>query len=328
MATAPVEVAAAEIALSESRIVLGSPGDRHPPGAGAGAGEPDDPGRDPVAARPTPPSSGWVRPGSSAGSRPGGRRSSAIGFGQERRVAVLVHREPSTLVVTPRPTAGAIQLPVRAAPPGHRRRRGGRIRPRSPRRGSRGRSGDTAIIAYDPAKGELTGRALGTTTLTARAPRLRPGRVDGPGDSRHPRPGPPTGGDRPGRARLAPRQPARRGRRAARPASDLEWSSEPRRRSAGLAGRHHRRTPPRPGGRHGRGAVGKERDRRSVRGGGPVSGVQPRRRVRHLPDPKRRSRYHEAGPRRFASTTSSRPCPPTAPGSSSAPIAAEATTST
>ncbi len=91
----------------------------------------------------------------------------AFGFGQEGRVTVLVHREPSALVVSPRPSAGAIQLPVRTA------RRVTAVAEAAdstpiPEARVSWEVGDTAVIAYDAAKGELTGRALGTTTLTSR----------------------------------------------------------------------------------------------------------------------------------------------------------------
>jgi WD40-like Beta Propeller Repeat len=80
---------------------------------------------------------------------------------------VLVHREPSTLVVSPRPATGAIQLPVRAVRSVTAVAEAADSTPIPEARVS-WEVGDTAIIAYDVAKGELTGRAIGTTTLTAR----------------------------------------------------------------------------------------------------------------------------------------------------------------
>ena len=166
MATAAVEVAAAEIALARSRLVLGP-------------GETDT-------LRILVPSQGnrelrggiqWqtgdtgvvrVGPTGIVNARiPGRAEVVATGFGQERRAAVQVHREARTLVVTPRPAAGAIQLPVRAV------RRVSVVAEAAdsspiPEARVAWEVGDTAVIAYDRAAGELTGRALGTTTLTAR----------------------------------------------------------------------------------------------------------------------------------------------------------------
>jgi uncharacterized protein YjdB len=167
MATAAVEVAAAEIALSETRIVLGPqeidtllvivPGQRERLVRGGVRWHTSDSAV--VTVGPT----GIVR-----GIAPGRAEIAAIGFGQERRAAVLIHREPSTLVVTPRPNAGAIQLPVRAS------RRVAVVAEAAdstpiPEARIMWVTGDTSVISYDPAKGEVTGRALGTTTITARA---------------------------------------------------------------------------------------------------------------------------------------------------------------
>jgi hypothetical protein len=166
MATASVEVAAAEIALTKGRSILG-PGENDTlrvlvPGQGnrelrAGIRwQTSDTG----VAR--------VGPTGIVSARaPGRAEVVASGFGQERRAAVLVHREPRSLVVTPRPAAGAIQLPVRAV------RRVGVVAEAAdstpiPEARIHWEVGDTAVVAYDPAKGELLGRALGSTTLTAR----------------------------------------------------------------------------------------------------------------------------------------------------------------
>jgi hypothetical protein len=166
MATAPVEVAAAEIALSDTRILLGPqeidtirvlvPGQGGRPVRGGIQWQTSD--------------SSVVRVGPTglvSGVAPGRAEIAAVGFGQERRVAVLIHRELSTLVVTPRPNAGAIQLPLRAS------RRVTVIAEAAdstpiPEARVIWVTGDTSLISYDPAKGEVAGRALGTTTLTAR----------------------------------------------------------------------------------------------------------------------------------------------------------------
>jgi uncharacterized protein YjdB len=166
MATAALEVAAAEIALAESRLVLGPgetdtlrvlvPGQSNRELRGGIRWQTSD--------------TGVVRVGPTGivnARVPGRAEVVATGFGQERRVAVFVHREPSTLVVTPRPAAGAIQLPVRGV------RRVTVVAEAAdsapiPEACASWQVGDTAVISYDPAKGELVGRRLGSTTLTAR----------------------------------------------------------------------------------------------------------------------------------------------------------------
>lgn len=166
MATAPVEVAVAELALSRERLVLGpqesdtlrvlipAQGSREIRGGIQWQSS------DTAVARVSP--AGVVH-----ALAPGRAEIVAVGFGQTRTAALLVHREASTLVVTPRPTAGVLQLPV-----------GGMRRITAvaeaadstpiPEAGVSWQVNDTTIAAYDAAKGELKGRALGVTTLTAR----------------------------------------------------------------------------------------------------------------------------------------------------------------
>jgi hypothetical protein len=166
MATASVEVAAAEIALAEPRLILG-PGDTDTirvlvPGQGSreirGGIQWQTSDTGVVRVGPT---------GIVSARVPGRAEVVAVGFGQERRASVLVHREPRSLVITPRPTAGAIQVPVRAA------RRVGVVAEADdstpiPEARIAWEVGDTGVVTYDREKGELQGRGLGTTTLTAR----------------------------------------------------------------------------------------------------------------------------------------------------------------
>ena len=165
-ATTAVEVAAAEIALVESRVVLG-PGETDTlrvlvPGQGnrelrAGLQWQTSDTRVLL-----------VGPTGIVSARvPGRAEVVATGFGQERRASVLVHREPRTLVVTPRPTAGTIQLPARAVRKVTVVAEAADSTP-IPEARSQWEVGDTTVIAYDTTKGELLGRGLGTTTLTAR----------------------------------------------------------------------------------------------------------------------------------------------------------------
>ncbi|HEU4954201.1 MAG TPA: LpqB family beta-propeller domain-containing protein, partial [Gemmatimonadales bacterium] len=164
-AATAVEVAAAEIAMAESRLTLG-PGETDTlrilvPGQG---------NRELRAGLQWQTSdTGVVRVGPTgivSARVPGRAEVVATGFGQERRVSVLVHREPRTLVVTPPPAAGAIQLPVRAVRKVTAVVEAADSTP-IPEARREWEVGDTAVIAYDTTKGELIGRSLGTTTLTA-----------------------------------------------------------------------------------------------------------------------------------------------------------------
>ena len=165
-ATTAVEVAAAEIALAETRLTLAPgetdtlrvlvPGQGNRELRGGLRWQTSDTGV--VRVGPTGVVSARV---------PGRAEVVATGFGQERRASVLVHREPRTLVVTPRPAAGAIQLPIRAVRKVTAVAEADDSTP-IPEARRQWEVGDTALIAYDTSRGELLGRALGTTTLTAR----------------------------------------------------------------------------------------------------------------------------------------------------------------
>ena len=165
-ATTAVEVAAAEIALAETRLTLGPgetdtlrvlvPGQGNRELRGGLRWQTSDTGV--VRVGPT---------GIVSARVPGRAEVAATGFGQERRASVLVHREPRTLVVTPRPAAGAIQLPVRAVRKVTVVAEADDSTP-IPEARRQWDVGDTTLIAYDTTKGEVLGRALGTTTLTVR----------------------------------------------------------------------------------------------------------------------------------------------------------------
>lgn len=99
------------------------------------------------------------------GRTPGTTEILAAGFGQERRIPVIVHKAPAALVVTPKQSAG-VQLPrtgVRKfsviaeaadSTPIHEVVASWSLQ-------------DTAIATFDPATGTLAARAVGTTKLTA-----------------------------------------------------------------------------------------------------------------------------------------------------------------
>jgi hypothetical protein len=166
VATAAVEVAAAEIALSTGSLVLGPgeidtllavvPGQGNREVRGGVRWQSSDTAV--VRVGPT---------GIASAVAPGRAEIVASWFGQARRAAVLVHREPRTLVVSPRPGSGPIQLPVRAVRRVAVTAEAADSTP-IPEARTSWEIGDTAVIAYDPARGELTGRRIGSTTLTAR----------------------------------------------------------------------------------------------------------------------------------------------------------------
>jgi len=166
MATAQVEVARAALALSKIRVVLGPQESDTLRVLVPGQGNREIRGG--IQWRASDTAVVRVGPTGIVSGRAAGRAEIlAVGYGQEGRVAVLVHREPSTLVVTPRPSAGAIRLPVRSV------RRVTAVAEAAdstpiPEARVSWQVADTAIITYDVAKGELTGRAPGTTTLTSR----------------------------------------------------------------------------------------------------------------------------------------------------------------
>jgi hypothetical protein len=165
-ATAQVEVARAELALSRIRIVLGPEESDTLRVLVPGQGNREIRGG--IQWRATDTAVVRVGPtGIVTGRAPGRAEIIAVGYGQEGRVAVLVHREPNTLVVTPRPSAGAIQLPVRSVRKVTAVAEAVDSTPIPEARIS-WQVADTAIVTYDVAKGELTGRTLGATTLTSR----------------------------------------------------------------------------------------------------------------------------------------------------------------
>jgi uncharacterized protein YjdB len=172
MATAPVEVQSAEVALSKSRVVL-------PPDAldtlhvvvpsqnnrvlasGAVWSSTDS---TVVRVGPT----GIVQ-----GVRPGKAEIIARGFAQEHRAAVVVHPVPRTVILTPRPGTKPILIPL-----GQRRRIAavaqGEDSTPIPEVRVQWEVGDTTLAEYHADTGELEGRALGTSSLTARIAGFQP----------------------------------------------------------------------------------------------------------------------------------------------------------
>ncbi|HEX7336115.1 MAG TPA: LpqB family beta-propeller domain-containing protein [Gemmatimonadales bacterium] len=97
----------------------------------------------------------------------------ASGLSLERRIPVTVHRDPAALVVSPQPSAGPIQVPLRSS------RRFTAVAEADdstsiPEARVTWELADTAVASFDPGSGMLTPRTLGTTTLTARTAGIRP----------------------------------------------------------------------------------------------------------------------------------------------------------
>ncbi len=172
MATAPVEVVPAEVALSDSRLVL--------------APEDIDTLRVLVPSQGNREAHGVVRWASADSSvatvdtagiiiarRPGQTEIIAAGFGQERRASLLVHRLPQSLVVSPRLAAGPVLLPF------HGTRKFTAIAEAAdstpiPEAKIIWEIGDTSILMRDPVRSTVTAKAPGTTTLGARLRSFEP----------------------------------------------------------------------------------------------------------------------------------------------------------
>ena len=172
VATLPVTVAPAEFALSTARIVRG----------------PDalDTLRATVPAQGARPITGGItwRAADSTIARvgptgivqtltPGETDVFASGFGQEQKVHVVVYRRPEILVLAPRPAAGPVRVPLGGTTLLSARALAGDSTP-VPLAPIGWEVGDTTIAALDPGTGQVTARALGTTSITARLEGFEP----------------------------------------------------------------------------------------------------------------------------------------------------------
>jgi Bacterial Ig-like domain (group 2). len=88
------------------------------------------------------------------------------GFGLERRAPLLVHKLPQRLVVTPKPMADPIQIPIRAVRQFSAVAQAADSAP-IPEARIGWQVGDTTRVGFDRATGTLTARDTGATTLTA-----------------------------------------------------------------------------------------------------------------------------------------------------------------
>jgi uncharacterized protein YjdB len=97
----------------------------------------------------------------------------ATGFGQERRAGVVVYKMPQTLLVSPRPGSGPIQIPLHAARQFSAVAQAADSTP-IPEARVEWSVEDTTLLGFDRSKGTVTAKAPGTTTLTARLRGFQP----------------------------------------------------------------------------------------------------------------------------------------------------------
>jgi uncharacterized protein YjdB len=172
VATAPVEVETVDLALSETRVLL-----------------PPD-GLDTL--RLLVPSQGnrqmsegvvWLSTDTSVarigptgivqGVRPGAAEIVAWLSGQERRASVIVHKPLRSILITPKPGGGPILLPLNRT---HKFSIAAEAVDSTPVPEIRiqWEVGDTSLASFVPATGQLTAKALGTTSLTAKVAGFAP----------------------------------------------------------------------------------------------------------------------------------------------------------
>lgn len=166
-ATAPVEVVAAEITLNASRLVL-APSDLDTLVLSVPA-QGNRELRSGLQWRSLDTNIVRVGPtGILQALAPGETEVVVTGFYRVGRVPVLVHRPVQTLVVTPKPSAGAIRLPLSGT-------RSLTVRAEAadstlvPEATLSWEVEDTTIARYDPARSEVSALGVGTTTITLRA---------------------------------------------------------------------------------------------------------------------------------------------------------------
>ncbi|MBA3496277.1 MAG: PD40 domain-containing protein [Gemmatimonadales bacterium] len=99
--------------------------------------------------------------------RPGRTEIVVLASGQERRTTLVVHRLPQTLVVSPKPVAEPLRIPLRAARTFTAVAEAADSTP-IPEARITWEVGDTTRAGFDRATGTLVARDTGSTTLTAR----------------------------------------------------------------------------------------------------------------------------------------------------------------
>lgn len=165
-ATSPVEIVATDLAIAPARLVL-APDDidtltAYVPAQGNREVRTGIQWRsaDPAIIRVGP--TGIVQALS-----PGETELIVTGFFQERRIPVRVHPLVQTLVVTPKPSAGVIRMPLRGERVLSVRAEAADSTP-VPEAAFWWEVADSSIVSFNPAHSEITARALGTTSVTLR----------------------------------------------------------------------------------------------------------------------------------------------------------------
>jgi dipeptidyl aminopeptidase/acylaminoacyl peptidase len=97
----------------------------------------------------------------------------ASGFGQDRRAHITVYRRPEILILSPRPSAGAVMVPLSGTVVLGVRPLAADSSP-VPQAPVAWEVGDSTIVTLDRATGRVTGRALGTTSVAARVEGFEP----------------------------------------------------------------------------------------------------------------------------------------------------------
>lgn len=171
MATLPVEVTQAEFTVSPSKLFLGPEGVDTLRALIPSQGNREIRGL--IQWRSTDTAVASVSPAGVVRAR-GAGEAEIIGtaFSQERRATVAVHRVPDALVVSPHQGV-TVQSPLRATRQFTAVAEAADSTP-IPEARVIWELSDTNVAAFDPATGVLTPKALGTTTLTARLPGIRP----------------------------------------------------------------------------------------------------------------------------------------------------------
>ena len=172
VATAPVEVETVDLALSETRLLLPPDGlDTLRLLVPSQANREMSEG---VVWQSTDTSIARIGPtGIVQGVRPGTTEIVAWLSGQERRASVIVHKTVRSILVTPKPGGAPILLPLNRT---HKFSIAAEAVDSTPIPEIRiiWEVGDTALAGFDRATGQLTAKALGTTSLTAKVAGFEP----------------------------------------------------------------------------------------------------------------------------------------------------------
>ena len=165
-ATLPVQVEPAEFAISRARLVSG-PEDTDTLRAVVPA-QGNRPVRTGIQWRSSDTAVVRIDPTGIVTARaPGQAEIVAFGFGQQRRAEVMVHRVPESLVVSPGPAAGNLVVPLRASEKLTAIAEAADSTP-IPEARFAWEVGDTAVVGFDPATTTVTGKSVGTTSVTVR----------------------------------------------------------------------------------------------------------------------------------------------------------------